>query len=337
MTAAAVVTNPALAAGKVEPKKDANTLFANLANGFATGLPNNDALKAALTDIVPGNILGIEQPQYIGEVWSGQPYTRRFIPLFAQAALTSFNIKGWQFKEGKTPEVDLYTGNKADIPSNAVETEEVSGDLQRFAGGHDIDRKFRDFSSSEFWEAYFRKMAESYAKKSDRYVRDVAKAIPTAGNGGRVHLASADMPEGVPTALALIVKGALKMLNSDLEVMPTFAMVTGDLWEEIFYTKQEDVLAYLKSSLSLKDGQVEDFQIVPVPVGSLTVGSGGSAWTGKVLVGHKEAVKVYELPGSPIRVEAEAISKGGIDEALFGYVGTMTENAKGLVSYDAPA
>lgn len=330
MTAARVQT-PALV-GAPKPKDDANALFASLAAGFSRGLTGH-RLEAALSDIISGDILGVEQPQYVGELWNGVPYERRFIPLFNHAALASWNIKGWQFKDGKTPEVAEYAGDKTDIPSGDVETEEVSGVLKRFAGGHDIDRRFRDFSVTEFWEAYFRVLAESYAKKSDRYVRDVAKAIPTAGNGGRVHLAPSAMPAGVPSALAMIVKGALKMLNSPLEVMPTFAMVTADYWEEIFYTPQQEILAYLSTSLNLKGGEVENFKLVPVPTGSLTVGG----WVGKVLVGHSHALTVHELPGAPIRVEAEAIAKGGIDEALFGYIGTLTHNAAGLISYDAPS
>lgn len=327
---AARVQNAALVAA-TPPKKDANALFAALASNFSQGLTGH-RLEAALSDIVPGDILGIEQPQYVGQLWDGVGYERRFIPLFNHRDLTSFAIKGWQWADGKRPEVDLYTGNKADIPSGDVETVEASGVLQRLAGGHDIDRKFRDFSNTEFWEAYFRAMADSYARKSDRYIRDQARAIPTAANGGRVHLLNSAMPAGVPKALAMVTKGALKLLNSDLEVMPTFALVTASYWEELMYVPQDDVLAYLSTSLGLSGGEVSGFKLVPVPDGSLTVG----AWVGQVLVGHKNALTVHELPGSPIRVEAEAISKGGIDEALFGYVGHMVENAKGLVAYDAP-
>jgi hypothetical protein len=329
MTAARVQTPNLTPPGTAN---DANRLFASLASGFSKGLTGN-RLEAALADVVPGDILGVEQPQYVGQLWAGVPYERRFIPLFDHADLTSFTIKGWQWADGKRPEVALYEGNKADIPSNDVETIEASGVLQRIAGGHDIDRKFKDFSNAEFWAAYFAAMAESYARVSDRYIRDQAKAIPTAANGGRVHLTNAAMPSGVPKALALVTKGALKLLNGDLEVMPTFALVTASYFEELMYTPQEQVLAYLSTSLGLGGGEVSGFKLVPVPDGSLTVGG----WVGQVLVGHRSALTVHELPGSPIRVEAEAISKGGIDEALFGYVGHMLENAKGLVSFDAPS
>jgi len=332
---AAKVQNPALLAGKKDDSPDMNKLFATIAKGFAAGETFTSAtqLMAALSDIVPANTTAMDQPQYVGQLWDGVDYERRFIPLFNHADLTAQTVNGWRWKAGKRPEVDLYTGNKADIASGDIDTEAVTGVLQRIAGGHDIDRIYRDFSNAEFWEAYFKAMANSYAKKSDRYVRDVVKAIPTAANGGRVHLLNAAMPEGVPTALAMIVKGALKMINTeDLEVMPTFAMVAASYWEELFYTKTDDVLAYLTTSLNLKEGSLEEFKIVPVPDTALTVG----AWVGKVLVGHKNAVTVRELPGAPIRVEAEAIAKGGVDEALFGYVHTLNENAAGLVAFDAP-
>lgn len=326
---AAKVQNPALVAAQT--KTDSNALFQAVASGFAQGL-TGARLEAALSDVVPANILGIEQPQYVGEMWSGVKYERRFIPLFAQAALNSYSIKGWEWTTA--PAVAAYAGNKADIPSAAIATAETSGVLQRFAGGHDIDRKFKDFSNTEFWAAYFAKMAESYAKVSDVYIRDAVKAIPTAGNGQRVHLLTGAAPAGVPTALWMIVEGCIKMVD-DLDTLPTFALVTSDLWKSLFYTQESQVLAYLNAQLGFKEGTLEGtgFKIVPVPTGSLTV----SAWVGKALVGHKEAVTVYELPGSPIRVEAEAISKGGVDEALFGYTGYMTENVKGLISFDTPA
>lgn len=325
----AKIKNTALVAANAKKSPDKNKLFAALAKGFNEGLSGR-RMEAALSDVIPGNILGIEQPQYVGELWSGVPYERKYIPLFEHADLNSYNIKGWQWKT--KPAVDLYGGDKAAIPSGAIETEEVSGVLQRIAGGHDIDRKFRDFSDTDFWAAYFAAMAESYSKVSDRYIRDKVKAIPTVANGGRQHVLNAAMPSGVPKALALITKGALRLLNSDLEVMPTFAMVTASYFEELMYTDRQSVLEYLSASLSLTGGEVSGFQLVPVPDGSLTVGT----WVGQVLVGHSKSVKVYELPGSPIRVEAEAISLGGIDEALFGYVGHMVENAGGLISYDAP-
>jgi len=49
-----------------------------------------------------------------------------------------------------------------------------------------------------------------------------------------------------------------------------------------------------------------------------------------VLVGDKAAATSYELPGSPIRVEAENIANGGIDEGFFGYHGVVINEPQAL-------
>ena len=74
-------------------------------------------------------------------------------------------------------------------------------------------------------------------------------------------------------------------------------------------------------------------------------GSGGMKHTqrminsGSAIVGAKTAATFYELPGSPLRVEAEHLSHGGRDRALFGYTAHTLDNPDGLVKvqFAAPA
>ncbi len=337
MTAtAARVTNPALVAAKpTEPEPvTKGKLFAALAEYGTT------RLEAALSDIVPANTpgVGIQQPQYVGELWDGVEYERKFLDAFAHADLTSYNVKGWKWNN--KPVVGKYTGNKTDVPSNTISTAEVNGVLQRFAGAHDIDRIYTDFGDSEFWAAYYAAMAESYAKETDLYIRDIVREVPTVANTGRVHLLTGAAPAGVPTALWQIVEGCAKVLN-DLNTLPTHAYVTVDYWKPILYTPVTQVLTYLNAALGLKDGTLEGqgggFRIIPVPVGSLTATAGGG-FTGKTMVCHRNAMSIRELGGgAPIRVNAIDIAKGGTDEGLFGYVGTLIEEPKGIVLFDAPA
>ena len=335
-TAPARVQNAALVASQpAEPEPvTASRLFAALAEYGTT------RMEAALSDIVPANTpgVGIQQPQYVGELWDGVEYERKFLDAFAHAELTSYNVKGWKWNN--KPVVGKYTGNKTDVPSGAISTAEVNGVLQRFGGAHDVDRIYTDFGDSEFWAAYYAAMAESYAKETDLYIRDVVREVPTAGNGQRVHLLTGAAPAGVPTALWQIVEGCAKVLN-DLNTLPTHAYVTVDYWKPILYTPVTQVLTYLNAALGLKDGTLEGqgggFKIIPVPVGSLTATTGGG-FTGKTMVCHKNAISIRELGGgAPIRVNAIDVAKGGVDEGLFGYVGTLIEDARGIVLYDAPA
>lgn len=334
---AALVQNPALVAPPkpAEPEPVTKSkLFAQLAEYGTT------RLEAALSDIVPANTpgVGIQQPQYVGELWDGVEYERKFLNAFTHAVLTSYNVKGWKWNN--KPVVGKYTGNKTDVPSGPLSTVEVNGVLQRFAGAHDIDRIYTDFGDAEFWAAYFAAMAESYAKETDLYIRDIVREVPTAGNGQRVHLLTGVAPANVPTALWQIVEGCAKILN-DINTLPTHAYVTVDYWKPILYTPVTQVLTYLNAALGLRDGTLEGqgggFKIIPVPVGSLTA-AGGGGFTGKTMVCHKNAISIRELGGgAPIRVNAIDIAKGGVDEGLFGYVGTLIEEPKGIVLFDAPA
>jgi hypothetical protein len=121
----------------------------------------------------------------------------------------------------------------------------------------------------------------------------------------------------VPLALIYVVDGALSMLDI---ATPSWALIAPDLWRSLLLTPYEHTLQYLSSSLGLESGQTENFTIQPY--------SGLDA--GTVLVGDKAAATSYELPGSPIRIEAENIALGGVDEGLFGYHGVVINEAKAL-------
>ena len=296
-----------------QPVHDKNWLIANLA-----GQARDRRLYAALSDIVPSNIVGIEQPQYIGELWSGAAYERRFVPLFNHDDLTSFKVTGWRWVT--RPVVGAWPGNKTAVPSNAVETESVDIEAARIAGAHDIDRKFRDFDNAEFWSAYFSAMTESYAKVSDGTVLLEVKAkAPRITAGAK--------PAEIAQGLVSIVDGAIAILN-ETETMPTGAVVALDLWRDILLTPKTDILGYLEAAFDLEEGSMGGFTITPA----------SQLAAGETLVTTKSAVTVHELGGdAPIRVEALDVAKGGIDEGVFGYYAVNVHDSGGLALVTAAA
>ena len=50
-----------------------------------------------------------------------------------------------------------------------------------------------------------------------------------------------------------------------------------------------------------------------------------------MVVGQKAAVNFYELAGSPVRVNALDLARGGIDHAVYGYHAELLAKAAGLV------
>jgi hypothetical protein len=255
---------------------------------------------------------GVVQPEWLGQIWSGKTFVRKVIPLLNSAALTSLTTRGYRFVN--KPTVSEYAGNKAEIPTSTATTETVEWGLTKFAGGWDIAREFVDFGEMAVIEAFLTLAASDYAKKSDAKVLTDILAAATKGLVGTV-------PANTTPAMAKIVRGALRVQNAD--ATPSFALLAPDVYEDILFTKQLDQLAFLNMSLGLdpqEGGALENFRILP---------HNGLA-AGSVLVGAKEAVTVAEYAGSPIRVSALDIVRGGVDEALHGYVQTRIEYPAGL-------
>ena len=277
------------------------------------GVQANPRMTAALSNVTVNNVLGIEQPQYVGELWDGKAYTRRIIPAFAHKDLTSFEVQGWRWKT--RPEVGMWTGLGSPVPSGTVETEAVKVEADRIAGAHKIDRKFRDFSNPEFWDGYFSAMTESYARLSDGYALAAAKSAATPTPIG-------DVPSNTPPGLVAIIDGILEILRST-DTLATSAFISLELWRPVLLTHNDDTLAYLDASLGFEEGTLKSqgFQITPT----------AQMAAGECLVCAHDSMTVHELGGeAPIRVEALDIANGSVDEGVFGYVATNVHDADGL-------
>lgn len=286
------------------------TLLATIAGAART---NDSSLMAALQDVKISGAnavgTGVVVPEYVGEVWSGRSFQRKVIPLITNGTLTSLSQKGWRFTTA--PEVAEWAGNKAEIPSSIARTEEVTYGITKFAGGWDIAREFIDFGETAVIDRFLSLAADSYAKKSDAKVLNDLVAGATVGAVGT-------SPDGVGLAMGKIVRGALRVITAD--AVPSYALVAPDVYEELVFTKRDDVLEFLSMSIGLESGSLDSFKIVPH--------TGLAA--GTVLVGAKEAAGAYEMSGSPIRVNALDLARGGFDEALFGYISTRIEYPTGL-------
>jgi len=297
------------------PKKSElskHDVFSMIAQARTTG---DRRLMAALEDVaITGEgAVGTSTvvPQYVGELWNGRRFTRKVIPNLASEALTSTSVIGWRFTT--KPEVAEWTGNKADVPSNAPVAESYTVPLQRFAGAWDIAREFVDFGQTDVLESMMRYAVDSYAKQSDNYV--LSTALTAVGAGTEV----GTIPSGIAESLVKLVRGSLNVI-SNADALPTFAIVAPDVYEELALIQTNNALEFLSMSLNLEGGEMESFRIVPH----------AEMAAGDVLVGARDAITVHELPGSPIRVNALDIAKGGVDEAVFGYVAARIDDTNGL-------
>lgn len=313
-----------LQAHKAAPANESlNSVMNQLASAAKTGsrslfaeiMKRDDAkavtsLFAALTDIEFDSAgsagINAQQPQWLGELWTGRTYERKFIPLIASGQLTALTIQAWRW--ATKPSVAVWTGNKSAVPSpaNSTESFEVTG--VRYAGAYDFAREFRDFGRTDIIESALRGMVESYAKVTDLAALDALLdgATPVTAGSATTQVAWNRIMDGVDAVLPTAV--------------PTFAVVAQDLYRELVMTTSNDSLAYLNASLGLESGTAAGFSIVPSSV----------LEDGNVLVGAREAATSFELGGSPIRAEATDMVLGGYDIGIFGYAATAVTNADAL-------
>lgn len=283
---------------------DKSTFLGMLGRAMVT---KDSTLLAALNDVkISGaNTIGAAAvvPQYVGELWSGRQYQRRYVPLFGHGDLTSTTVIGWKWDV--LPEVDTWNGNKSAIPTNTPTAKPYNLGFQRFAGGWDIAREYIDFGQTEVIDELMAKAVLSYAKKSDKYALAQVLAAATVAPVGALPV-GADVVT-TPT-LVKLVRGALRVLTQ-ADALPSFGIVDPAGYEEILLLKENNALKFLSTSLGLEEGTLDSFKVIP----------SADMAAGNVLVGAKEAATVLELPGSPIRVNALDIANGGVDEAVFGY------------------
>lgn len=309
-----------LQASKSAPVSDSlSTVMAQLASAaksgsrslFAEIAQRDDAravtsLFAALSDVEYDSVgsagINTHQPQWLGELWTGRTYERKFIPLISSGSMTALTMNAWRWTT--KPAVSVWTGNKADVPSNVPATESFEVTGVRYAGAHDWAREFRDFGRTDVIESALRGMVESYAKVTDLATLDVlladAGAVTASGTGAWERIM-----DGVEAVLPTAV--------------PTFAVIATDLYRDLLLTTNNDALAYLNAGLGLEGGTAAGFSIIP----------SDQLDAGNVLVGAREAAISFELSGAPIRVEAENVAQGGFDMGLFGY------HAAAVISSDA--
>lgn len=261
------------------------------------------SLTAALEDITYSANPGAQAPKWLGQLWEGLAYQREVVPTMTQDTLTDMKAIGWRWKT--RPQVDDYAGDKADIPTNKVATEAVEAAAKRLAAGWDIDRAYYDFGHTEFIQAFLEAAREDYAQKTDE--RAAKALVDYAGQSALNPVTQPDLLHAAAHARQLIKNAA--------RVEPTAFLVHPDTMFQLLDISMLQVPQYLDLL------GVDPSKFISTP----------TAPKGAVIGYAKRAVTFYELAGSPIRVNAQHIAQGGIDEALFGYYATILNEPRGIV------
>lgn len=256
-------------------------------------------VTAALSDITPGgNGAGNEGAglgvQLAGELMDDAA-PARYESCVVARTLTGARIDAWRW--AVAPVVGPYAGDKAEIPTNAAKLEPVSVTPNRLAGGHDIDRIYRDLGSPAMLASYWRLMAQSVTEQID---------------GARLAAVQADAATGTAATTAAALLAGLAAVPG-----ATYVILSEDL-----YAAEGAKPATEQAAIISGEG-IYGAGLPPVIVAH------GSGLTSTVIVGKRSARDFYTL-NPPIRLEAANIAQAGIDAGVYGYYAALTVNGPGV-------
>lgn len=264
------------------------------------------AIQAAFSDVTNSANSAIEAPAWSGELWSGLQYEAKFTPLFNSGDLTSWTGAGWRWVQ--KPQMQDYAGDKAAVPSNALSTEPGSYEAARMACGHDFDRKFVDFpGGAAFLQSAAEAAREDWAVKLDAKVE--AYIIAQAAASG--------VAPGAGNVVQRLARLVRYVQRQRLGRTP-FIILNDNDYDRLFDISNTDLPAFFELT-GVKPEQIVDSANVPADT---------------AIAGAKQAATVRTLPGSPIRVDAQALANGGVDTAFFGYWAIEEHHTAGIVSMD---
>ncbi|MCA0377870.1 MAG: hypothetical protein LCH36_00315 [Actinobacteria bacterium] len=334
------------------PKLD--RLFAALSDARVLNTTDaNNTLMAALTELKTDGALGHAgggtpnqglPDNWVGQLWDGREYDRKFINLNQHGTdITATGKRGYRAMRGtKAAPKQRYDGTWAGELS-AIKTangyiEESGSTLHKWALANTIAREFFDLpGGAEFIEAYFKLLVEDYAMWSDETALKImlkAAGTPIAPEN---HLSGYPAQHQYSQAMVMLIQG-IRTVNRRGD-NATYAVVNKLAYDQLVYTPNDLIPEYITFDITTeRGGSADSGKVVVVEADSedvdLFVDFAGAPVVDDtkpaVLVGAKRAIDIDELGSTPFTVDALEIAKGGIDRALHGYLQEHTVRPRSL-------
>lgn len=311
-----------------EPVRYAAQLFASVAAGSATS-----DMHAALENITNSNLPIFQNRSTLGEkLWEGASYQRQFVQLMRRKPLEDWEFTGYQWVQG--PRLQDYAGDKTEVPSNPMKAVRTRGVARRLAGAWDIDQKFIDFRSPEFWEEFWTEGTESYLEESD------ARAAAAIADYAVPLETPAEYPtllddEGATAWTYALPAGYTVGMLAPGDVLRVAALATAILEDTPKVRRGPDYIG-MNTADWLTLSELTNLDL-PAFLALLKVKPeqfmrSSSFAAGRLTAGVVNAATYRELGSVPIRVSAKNVAHGGVDEGLFGYTGISMGRPGGIIS-----
>lgn len=329
-----------------EQEVDLGVIFASIAQvKQSPGGMSADAqtLLAALADIkynATGGLTtaasGVLQPAWVGKLWQGKRYVRKYLDLFTHTygGIQLGGRKGFKLNQG-TALVTKWAGNKSDIGSGTASTAVTGSSIQPYGYAADVAREWYDLEGgAEVIQAFFEGVVDSYAQVTDE---DALRAVFDAASKTSAALDRLVAPMSAPTlgnatypaAMAMVIQAieAISDANDDAASV----VVNPTAWNQLLFTPKDMVPEYVQLGVTAGTGEGSAEGKVVVKKAPQSFFPGTVAANPQVLAGAKNAIEFREQGTTPIQIDALDIAKGGIDKAVIGYLETFVVRPESLI------
>lgn len=341
-TAAAPDTLLAGNATPTETEVDLGTVFAAMAT-VKTGLATGDAetLLATMSDIkanTTGGLTtaasGVLQPAWVGKLWQGKRYQRKYLDLFTHlyGGIQLGGRKGFKLAQG-TALVKKWSGNKTEIGSGSATTSVTGSTIQPYGYAADVAREWYDLEGgAEVIQAFFEGVVDSYAKVTDE---DALAAVFAAAAGTDLaNLVAPGTFPGVdghdyPDAMGMVIQAIEAISDADDDAASV--VVNPKAWNELLFTPKDLIPEYVSFGVTAGTGEGSADGKVVIKKAKDAFFPGLDATKPAVLGGAKNAIEFREQGQTPIQIDALDIAKGGIDKAVIGYLETFVVRPESLI------
>lgn len=336
-------TGAAPESGK-EKDIDLGSIFASMAQ-LKTGMsaPDAETLLAALSDIkvnTTGGLTtaasGVIQPAWVGKLWQGKRYQRKYLDLFAHTygGIHLGGRKGFKVAQG-TALVTKWAGNKTDVPSGTATTSVTGSTIQPYGYAADVAREWYDLEGGgEVIQAFFEGVVDSYAQVTDE---DALKAVFAAAATTSTALDRLVAPVAAPVVGSYTYPAAMAMVIQAIEAISdandeaASVVVNPIAWNQLLFTPKDMVPEYVQLGVTAGSGAGTAEGKVVIKKAPQSFFPGTVATAPQVLGGAKNAIEFREQGTTPIQIDAIDIAKGGIDKAVIGYLETFLVRPESLV------
>lgn len=297
-------------------------------------------LLAALTDITAGTNGSLDtqgagasqtsaiQKKWLGQLWQGIAYVRRYIPLLGgSGSIVSMQEQGFTVAAG-TELVQPWAGNKTAISSAGGTTALKNSTLQRWGWAADIAREWFDIpGNEEVISAFLKLVGQSYSRVTDKWT--LAQLVASATTVAPDTYPTLDATRDYPTAIKQLIQGVDYVSADPVDDTPAFAVCNAAAWQEIIYAPADALPQWMTLNFGIQSqGGTADDGKVHVVRGDIGIEN-----TSAVMVGSQASAHVNELggPDNPLNISAIDLVNGGIDQARIGYTQFLADYADALV------